>query len=75
MKNWSTDTTEFKKDKDAYQIWRLEQLINYGLDGEKLDQKIVLKYWDRLQLDPEDKRFLTFLLWPQSRKQSSQKAR
>jgi len=32
MKNWSTDTTELKKDKAAYAIWRCEQLINYGLD-------------------------------------------
>ena len=70
MKNWSTDTTELKKDKDAYAVWRCEQLINYGLDGEKLDQKLVKRYWHRLHLDPEDKKFIAFLLWPSKKQQS-----
>lgn len=37
MYNWSTDTTELKKSPEKYAVWRLEQLINWGLDGEKLD--------------------------------------
>lgn len=67
MKNWSTDTTELKKDKEAYTIWRLEQLINYGLDGEKLDKKLVKKYWEKMEIDPESRKALYFLLWPQKK--------
>ena len=38
MINWSTDEEKFKKENPKeYKIWRLSQLINYGLDGEKLD--------------------------------------
>ena len=45
MYNWSVDEKLFKKeDPEGYKIWRIEQLINYGLDGEKLDEKIVKKF-------------------------------
>ena len=41
MYNWSTNEEKFKKENPkAYKLWRLEQLINYGLDGEKLDQDL-----------------------------------
>ncbi len=62
--NWSVDLKELKKDKEKYTIWKLEQMINYGLDGEKLDEKLVRKYWKKLYLDPLKKRYLEFLLWP-----------
>lgn len=68
MRNWSTDVAALKKDKERYAIWRMEQLINYGLDGEKLDRAAVKKYWNKLQLDPETRRFLRLLLWKSSRK-------
>ena len=35
MYNWNTDTTTLRKNPEKYQIWRLEQLINFGLNGEK----------------------------------------
>lgn len=52
-----------KKDNpEKYKIWRLEQLINYGLGGEKINKKELKKYWRRLKLDPSRKAFLeTFL--------------
>ncbi len=65
--NWSVDLKELKKDKEKYTIWKLEQMINYGLDGEKLDEKLVRKYWKKLYLDPLKKRYLEFLLWPKKR--------
>lgn len=66
MKNWSVDEEKMKKaDPEAYEIWRLEQLINFGLDGEKLSVKKLKKYWARLRLDPIYKRYLEFLLWPE----------
>ena len=64
MYNWSVDLKELKKDKEAYTIWRLQQLINYGLSGERLKKKLVKKYWDKLYLDPVKKKYLKFLLWP-----------
>jgi len=66
MYNWSVDEKKFKKeDPEGYQIWKLEQMINYGLGGEKLDEKLVRKYWKKLFIEPEIKKFLEFLLWPE----------
>lgn len=63
MYNWNTDTTQMKKNPEKYAVWKLEQLINYGLDGEKIDKKELIKYWHRLRIEPQYKRFLQFLLW------------
>lgn len=66
MINWSTDEKKFKKEyPEEYKIWRMVQLINYGLDGEKLDKDAVKKSWDTIQnkIDDSTRRYLTFLLW------------
>ena len=67
MYNWSVDEERFKKeDSKGYKLWRLTQLINYGLDGEKLSRKEVKKAWSKIKdrLDPDIKDYLEFLLWP-----------
>jgi hypothetical protein len=64
MYNWSVDLKQLKKNKRAYAIWRLEQLINFGLAGQKLNKKQLKKYWPFLHLDPAKKDYLTMLLWP-----------
>lgn len=64
MYNWSVDEKAFKKeDPEGYRIWRIEQMINYGLGGEKLDEKLVKKYWQRLFMDEPTRKYLKFLLW------------
>ena len=69
MYNWSVDEEKFKKeDPDAYRVWRMVQLINYGLGAEKLDERLVRKYWKKLFMDPPTKKYLEFLLWPQKTK-------
>lgn len=65
MYNWSVDEKQFKKeDPEGYKIWRLEQMINYGLGEEKLDKNLVRKYWKKLFMDGPTRRYLSFLLWP-----------
>lgn len=65
MYNWSVDEKKFKRaDPEGYKIWRLEQMINYGLNGEKLERKLVKRYWNKLYMDPPTRAFLKFLLWP-----------
>ncbi|MBI4066885.1 hypothetical protein HY407_00735 [Candidatus Gottesmanbacteria bacterium] len=75
MWNWSVDEKSFKKrDPKGYRLWRLVQLINYGLDeGEKLDEKEVRRAWPSIKsrLDPHKKAYIEFILWgtkPSSRK-------
>lgn len=52
MYNWSVDEKKLKKHKEQYIIWKLEQLINYGLNGEKISEKLLKKYWNKLNTDP-----------------------
>lgn len=66
MYNWSTDEKEFKKQNPkGYRLWRFVQLINYGLDGEKLDRKEIKKAWPKIKdkLDPYARRAMEYLLW------------
>lgn len=62
MYNWTVDENKLKKDKERHIIWKLEQMINFGLDGAKIKIKELEKYWNKLELDPARKRFLGFLL-------------
>lgn len=66
MNNWSVDEKKFKKQSPTdYTIWKLTQLINYGLDGEKLDRKQVKAVWSQVKtkIDPNSKVYLEYLLW------------
>lgn len=62
MRNWSVDIKELKKDKEQYAIWRLEQMVNFGLGGERLNIIDLKKYWNKLHLDPNKKKFLLYLM-------------
>lgn len=62
MYNWNTDTRRLKENKEEYLIWHLNQLINFGLNGSKINIKSLKKYWPKLNLDPKRKRFLEVLL-------------
>ncbi|MCL5666169.1 MAG: hypothetical protein M1383_00105 [Patescibacteria group bacterium] len=65
MKNWSTDINRLKTDPEKLAIWELEQMVNFGLDGEKLEEKKLKKYWDRLNIDPDKKKYLGRLIYGQ----------
>lgn len=62
MKNWSTDTSELQKDMEKFTPWRLEQLINFGLDDEKIDLNELRKYWDIVRIDPLKRKFLSLFI-------------
>ncbi len=71
MYNWSIDEKKFKKeDPEGYKIWRLEQMINFGEPGEKLNERELKKYWNFIskRIDHRYRLFLEFLLWPKKRK-------
>ena len=63
MYNWSTDTTELQKHPEQYTVWKLEQLLNYGLNGNKIPEKELKKYLNLLNIDPNTRRFLKLLLY------------
>lgn len=51
MYNWNIGIIKLKKNKKKYTIWRLEQMVNYGLDGGKISKTLLKKYWNQLNLD------------------------
>lgn len=66
MFNWSVDEKKFKKKyPKEYKLWRITQLINYGLDGEKLNKKEVKKEWLKIKdrLDPNTELYFEYLIW------------
>ena len=66
MINWSTDEKKFKKENPKeYKLWRITQLINYGLDGEKLEMSEVKKSWEYIKnkIDEPTKNYLQYLIW------------
>lgn len=63
MYNWNTDLSSFDKKSPEFTIWKLNQLINFGLNGEKINFNLVKKYWGELSLDTNRKKFLRALIW------------
>ena len=71
MYNWTIDEKKLKEnDPEKYELWKLVQSINYGLDDHKLSKKRLIKVWSFIKnkIDPYKKRALEYLIW---RKQSS----
>lgn len=62
MYNWSVDTKELEKNREKFTLWKLEQLINFGLNGEKINEEELRKYWKALKIDPDRRRFLKLLI-------------
>lgn len=63
MYNWSINLKELKKDKKKFAIWKLEQLINFGLGKEKIQLSDLKKYWSQINIDPDRRKFLKFLIY------------
>ena len=62
MHNWSTDAHTLIQDKEKYAIWKLEQMINFGLEDEKLNEQELKKYWQKLTIDPARRKLLELFL-------------
>jgi hypothetical protein len=62
MKNWSTDTKKLRENKDKFSIWRLEQLVNFGLGKERIKKAELKKYWNIIDIDSAKRKFLSFFV-------------
>ena len=60
---WDYTQAEYDKQGKADPCFRLERLINYGLGGEKLSRAELKVYLPLLNIPPERRIFLEFLLW------------
>jgi len=60
---WDYDEDELKKTETG-RILLLERSINYGpKKGEKIVLSLVKKYWDKINLFPNNKRLMELLIW------------
>lgn len=62
MYNWSVNTQSLKRFPEKYKVWKLEQLINFGLGKEKINKKDLIQYFNKLKIDPLKKKFIKLLL-------------
>lgn len=63
MYNWSTDIKKLKENKEQYVLWKLQQMINFGLGNRKISQKELKKYWDKLEMDYYRRKFLELIIY------------
>ena len=61
---WDYDESQLRRTKQGRMLI-LERLINYGptKSGEKINLKLVKKYWDKLDLYEPQKHLLELLIW------------
>lgn len=62
MYNWSVDVKTLKKNKRQYAIWKLEQMVNFGLNGQRVKAGDLKEYWADIHIDPDRRKFLKLLL-------------
>ena len=58
MYNWTIDERKLKQNNpEKYELWKLVQSINYGLDNHKLSKKQLIDAWPFIKnrLDPYKK--------------------
>lgn len=63
MYNWSVDTTKLRKNVKKFNIFKLEQAINFGLNNTKLSLKNLKENFKILKIDPNKKTYLASLIW------------
>lgn len=62
MKNWSIDTKKLRGNKNKFVVWKLEQLVNFGLGKKKIKKSELKKYWKLIDIDPSKRKFLSLIL-------------
>lgn len=64
MYNWSVDERAFGNDARKKTLWILQQTINFWLNGKRLNEQDLRRYFAKLtDLDPARRRYLSFLLY------------
>ncbi len=61
MRMWDYDAKTLGTG-DAAERWKLERMIMYGLNGEKIDAALLRKYLPTLTIPPDRRAFLELIL-------------
>lgn len=62
MYNWSTDIKKLRRHSKNYTVWKLENLINFGLNNSKINTSELKENLPNLDIDDKKRNFLNFLL-------------
>lgn len=60
---WDYTKTEYKKQAKKDPVWKLERLINFGLDDEKIERELLEKYFNKLKITDDRRAFFELILW------------
>jgi hypothetical protein len=60
---WDYDQQAAARQGKADPVWKLERMINYGLDGERIDRRLLEKYLPVLNISADKRAFLELILW------------
>ncbi|MEK7123735.1 MAG: hypothetical protein AAB851_02465 [Patescibacteria group bacterium] len=60
---WDYKPKEYKKQAEKDPVWHLERLINYGLEGKKINRELLEKYLPLLHIPDNRRAFFELLLW------------
>jgi hypothetical protein len=64
MRTWSIDVSRFDVTSEEYEIWQLEQLLNFGVaQGETIESAKLEKYLPFLEIDVDTRNYLEFILY------------
>jgi len=61
-KHWSVDEDKLAAHPEEHVVWKLEQRINFGIGERKIKKSELVKYWQKLDLDPYKRRALALAL-------------
>ena len=60
MHNWDYPKQDNTKRDEK---WRLERLLTYGFDNDKINKNALKKHWNELKIPLHTKVFFELLLW------------
>lgn len=60
---WDYNLKDVDEENEQFIIWKLERQLCYGPRGEKLDEKLLRKYFHKVKMPENTRAFLELLLW------------
>ncbi len=60
---WDYNKEDYELQARNHEIWVLERLINYGLQGKKIKRETLKKYLAELKIPEKRRVFLELILW------------
>lgn len=60
MHNWDYPKDTKLKENE---VWYLERMLTYGLNGEKIEREMLLRNFDKIKIPDDTRKFLELIIW------------